>query len=228
MVVLSKLLDIILHVDKYLGTLLSVVGSWTYLLLFFIIFAETGFVLTPFLPGDSLLFGIGAFAAQGYFSLLLILILLCGAAIIGDSMNYWIGAHVGKRLLAGNHRFIKPGHIEKTKLFYEKHGKKTIILARFIPIVRTFAPFVAGIGKMQYPVFLLYNITGGILWVSLFILAGYLFGNIPFVQKNFGVFIIGIIIASFMPMVVEVVKHILNKKKKSKETINTEIEKIEH
>ncbi|HLC97942.1 MAG TPA: DedA family protein [Candidatus Nanoarchaeia archaeon] len=215
MILISKLLDVILHVDKYLGTLLSVVGNWTYLILFFIIFAETGLVFTPFLPGDSLLFGIGAFAAQGYFSLLLILVLLCSAAIIGDSVNYWIGAHVGKRLLAGKHRFIKPEHIEKTRLFYEKHGKKTIILARFVPIVRTFAPFVAGIGRMNYPVFLLYNITGGMLWVSLFILAGYFFGNIPFVQENFGLFIIGIIVVSFLPMVIELGKHLVKKRRKA-------------
>ncbi|MBI2573149.1 DedA family protein [Candidatus Woesearchaeota archaeon] len=209
---LSTFLDIALHIDKYLGAIISQYGGWTYGLLFLIIFAETGFVFTPFLPGDSLLFAVGAFAAQDYLNIFWIFLLLALAAILGDSVNYWMGRHIGEKLLAKS-RFIKPGYMERTKLFYEKHGKKTIILARFIPVVRTFAPFVAGIGKMEYLTFILYNILGGIIWVGLFVWGGYFFGNIPIVQEHFGAFIIGIILLSFIPLIVEVVKHYKNKKK---------------
>ncbi len=201
-----KLIDVVLHIDKYLGMLLSLFGNWMYLILFLVVFAETGFVFTPFLPGDSLLFAVGAFAAQGYLNLLLILVIFTIAAISGDSINYWIGSHVGEMLLTRN-RFIKKEYLEKTKAFYKKYGEKTIILARFVPIVRTFAPFVAGIGKMRYLLFLLCNIVGGILWVSFFVLGGYFFGNLPFVQKHFGLFIIGIIIASFVPAILEFARH---------------------
>ena len=211
--VVSSFIDMILHIDKYLGVIIAQFGGWTYALLFLIIFAETGFVFTPFLPGDSLLFGVGAFAAQGYFPLWLILVVLILAAILGDSVNYWVGYHFGEKVLLKS-RFVKKEHLEKTKLFYQKHGKKTIILARFIPVVRTFAPFFAGVGKMHYPVFLLYNVIGGVLWIGFFILAGYFFGNMAFVKEHFGSFIIGIILLSFIPMMVEMWRHYRIKREK--------------
>ena len=176
-------IDFILHIDKYIGMLIDKFGAATYLILFLIIFAETGLVLTPFLPGDSLLFIVGTFASQGYFNIMLTWILLCIAAILGDSANYTIGNLFGKKLLKEKN-LIKKEHLKKTDDFYEKYGAKTIIIARFVPIVRTLAPFVAGIGKMEYKKFLTYNVVGGIFWVTLFTLAGYFFGGIPFVQKN--------------------------------------------
>lgn len=203
-------IDVVLHIDTYLGQIIALFGNWTYLVLFVVVFAETGLVFTPFLPGDSLLFGIGAFTAQGYFNIWLITVILMFAAILGDSVNYWAGYHIGEKILARS-RFVKREHLEKTKAFYHKHGKKTIILARFVPIVRTFAPFVAGVGKMEYATFLLYNVIGGVLWVGLFVLAGYFFGNIAFVKENFGLFIIGIIVLSFVPMLVEMVRHWRNR-----------------
>lgn len=208
--ILAKALDMILHIDIYLGSVLSLIGNWTYLLLFIILFVETGLVFVPFLPGDSLLFTAGAFASQGYFNLWVLLVLLISAAIIGDSVNYWIGLHLGDALVKKN--FVKKDHLEKTKTFYDKYGKKTIFLARFVPIIRTFAPFVAGIGKMEYPVFLTYNFLGGMTWVTLFLLGGYFFGTLPFVEEHFGLFVIGIIIASFMPMLYELVRHRIRKK----------------
>ncbi len=204
---IGKFIDIVLHIDKYLGGIIAQYGGWTYALLFLIIFAETGFVFTPFLPGDSLLFAVGAFAAQGYLNIVIIFLLLALAAILGDTVNYWMGYHIGKKLLVK----IRPGYIEKTQQFYDKHGKKTIILARFVPIVRTFAPFVAGIAKMQYSTFLFYNILGGIVWVGLFVWGGYFFGNIAFVQEHFGAFIIGIILLSFVPIIIELIKHRMKK-----------------
>ncbi len=203
---LATLLDIILHVDKYLGAIIAQYGVVTYVLLFLIIFAETGFVLTPFLPGDSLLFAIGAFAAQGALSVWVIVILLIVAAILGDSVNYAIGRRVGAAFFE-KRKLIKQEYLDKTNTFYEKHGKKTIILARFVPIVRTFAPFVAGIGKMKYRDFLIYNIIGGVLWVGLFVFAGYFFGNLEIVQNNFSAFILLIIVVSVVPLVVEYVRH---------------------
>ena len=203
---LATLLDIILHVDKYLGVIIAQYGVVTYVLLFLIIFAETGFVLTPFLPGDSLLFAIGAFAAQGALSVWVITILLIIAAILGDSVNYAIGRRVGAAFFE-KRKLIKQEYLDKTNTFYEKHGKKTIILARFVPIVRTFAPFVAGIGKMKYRDFLMYNVIGGVLWVGLFVFAGYFFGNLEIVQNNFSAFILLIIVVSVVPLVVEYVRH---------------------
>jgi membrane-associated protein len=172
-----------------------------------VIFAETGFVVTPFLPGDSLLFVVGTFAALGSFDVTLVIILLCTAAILGDSVNYWIGNRVGPKIFHKEHRFIKKKHLEKTHNFYEKHGGKTIIIARFIPIIRTFAPFVAGIGTMTYSKFIVYNIIGGIVWVVLFVLGGYYFGNIPAVKNNFSLTIIAIIFISILPGLIEYMRH---------------------
>ncbi len=208
---LSTLLDIILHVDKYLGAIIAQYGIVTYVLLFLIIFAETGFVLTPFLPGDSLLFTIGAFAAQGALSVWVIVVLLITAAVVGDSVNYAIGRRVGAAFFE-KRKLIKQEYLDKTNTFYEKHGKKTIILARFVPIVRTFAPFVAGIGKMNYRDFLMYNVIGGVLWVSLFVFGGYFFGNLAVVKNNFSLFILLIIVVSIVPLVWEYVKHRWGKK----------------
>jgi len=169
-------------------------GAWTYAVLFTVIFAETGFVITPFLPGDSLLFAVGALSALGEPSVFWLFIILSVAAILGDTINYWLGHFVGPKI-----KFINKKYLERTQIFYEKHGGKTIILARFVPIVRTFAPFVAGIGKMNYGKFLTYNVVGGIFWVALFLLGGYYFGNIPFVKNNFEITILAIIFISILP-----------------------------
>lgn len=210
MALIQNFIDIILHLDKHLATIITNFGSLTYLILFLIVLCETGLVITPFLPGDSLLFAAGAFASKKILSLNLLLILFTVAAIIGDTMNYWIGNFIGPKVFSEKVWFLKKEHLDKTQKFYEKYGKKTIFLARFIPIVRTFAPFVAGIGKMHYPVFLFYNVFGAIVWVFFFVLTGYFFGNIPFVQEHFSFFIIGIIILSFIPAIVEVIKHKMN------------------
>ncbi len=198
----KAIIDFILHVDKHLASLIASYGPLTYAILFLIIFLETGLVVTPFLPGDSLLFIAGTFAAQGAFNILLLFVILGIAAILGDSLNYWIGSYFGERVFA-NSRFFKKEYLQKTQTFYEKHGCKTIILARFMPIVRTFAPFVAGVGKMRYSQFLLYNIVGGIIWVALFLFAGYFFGTLPFVEKNLTLLILIIIFISVIPVVVE-------------------------
>jgi membrane-associated protein len=179
-------------------------GTWTYALLFFVIFMETGFVVTPFLPGDSLLFAAGTFAGMGDLNLWVLLGLLIAAAFLGDTANYWIGHYLGER--AYKIKWIKQEYIERTHAFFEKHGGKTIFLARFVPIVRTFAPFVAGIGRMSYGYFVSYNIIGGIVWVVVFTVAGYLFGNVPFVQDNFTLVVIAIIFISIVPMLVEALK----------------------
>jgi membrane-associated protein len=200
---LRQLIDIFLHLDHHLAQLIEQFGAGSYLILFLIIFAETGLVVTPFLPGDSLLFAAGTFAALGSFDLLLLLVLLIAAAVIGDSVNYWIGARVGERAFSGRVRFLKQEHLERTRAFYARHGGKTIVLARFIPIIRTFAPFVAGVGRMHYPRFLAYNVAGAVLWVSLFVLGGYFFGNIPAVRSNFTLVILAIIALSVVPVVVE-------------------------
>ncbi len=201
MPLIKDFIDVILHLDKYLGQVISSYGGFTYGILFFIIFLETGFVFTPFLPGDSLLFVAGTFAAKKFLNVFLLFILLSIASILGDTVNYWVGNYLGKKI------HIKQEYLDKTHKFYEKHGNKTIILARFIPIIRTFAPFIAGIGKMSYLRFLSYNIIGGILWVGLFIFGGYFFGNIPFVSENLFYFILGIVITSFIPAIIEFLKH---------------------
>ena len=201
MELLKSLLDLFLHLDEYLATIITNYGAWSYGILFAVIFVETGLVVMPFLPGDSLLFAAGTFAALGAFNIWGLIGLLIIAAVTGDAVNYSIGHYLGER--AYNIKWIKKEYFEKTHAFFEKHGGKAIFLARFVPIVRTFAPFVAGIGKMSYGYFATYNIVGGITWVLLFTLLGYFFGNIPFVKKNFEFVIIAIILISVVPMFVE-------------------------
>jgi len=209
---LVTLLDFFLHLDVHLGEIILNYGIWTYAILFLIIFMETGFVVTPFLPGDSLLFAAGTFAALGSLDPIVLFILLFAAAVLGDTVNYWIGSVVGLRAFEKERRFLNREHLEKTQRFYEKHGGKTIVLARFIPIVRTFAPFVAGVGTMKYRNFIFYNIVGAFLWTSLFIFGGYFVGNIPVVKENFEIVIIVIILISVLPMVVEYINSRREKK----------------
>lgn len=204
---LLELVNIFLHLDKYLGQAISDYGTWTYLLLFLIVFCETGLVVTPFLPGDSLLFAAGALAATVPALDVKVLLLLLGvAAILGDTVNYAIGKAIGPRAFTSNVRFLKREYLERTQQFYEKHGGKTIILARFVPIVRTFAPFVAGVGTMKYGRFVVYNVAGGCLWVAMFTLGGFFFGNLDFVKKNFSLVVVGIVLISVLPMVWELLK----------------------
>jgi membrane-associated protein len=202
---MSRLLSLFLHLDRHLGSFIQQYGSWSYFLLFLIIFCETGLVVTPFLPGDSLLFAAGTLAALGALDIVLLLLLLSLAAIAGDSINYAIGRRVGDRLLSHPtfSRWINPAHVQRAQTFYAKHGSKTIFLARFVPIVRTFAPFVAGVSHMPYTTFLTYNIVGGLVWIFLFTLGGFFFGNIPTVKENFGLVIIVIILISLIPVAVE-------------------------
>lgn len=211
MSVIMTIIDFILHIDVHLGEIIASYGMLSYAILFFIIFMETGFVVTPFLPGDSLLFAAGAFAALGSLNIVSVLLLLILAAVLGDTANYYIGHFFGERLIANPKVPINKEHIEKTEAFFAKHGGKTIILARFVPIVRTFAPFVAGIGKMNYKNFISYNIIGGVSWVLLFTLTGFFFGNIPAIKHNFTYVIFAIIGISVLPMVFEVVKSKLKK-----------------
>jgi len=198
-----SVVDFFLHLDEHLNQIVTTYGVWTHLILFAIVFAETGLVVTPFLPGDSLLFAAGALAALGSLDLWLLVVLLIGAAVLGDSVNYWVGAWIGPRAFSGNLRFLRKDYLERTRAFYEKHGGKTIILARFVPIIRTFAPFVAGVGAMSYPRFIAYNIIGAVLWVGLFVPLGYYFGNMPTVKDNFSLVIFAIIGISVMPIAVE-------------------------
>ena len=206
MEVIKLLIDFILHMDVHLNEIISNYGAWTYGILFFVIFMETGFVVTPFLPGDSLLFAAGTFAALGSLNPFYLFLLLTVAAILGDTVNYSIGKYIGPRAFSGDIKFLKQEHLDKTQEFYKKHGGKAIILARFIPIIRTFAPFVAGIGTMKYRKFIAYNVIGGIAWVAIFTFLGYFFGNIEFVKKNFELVIFAIIFISFIPPVLEVLK----------------------
>jgi len=209
---LNQILDLFLHLDKHLSYIIQQFGAWTYGLFFLIIFAETGLVLTPFLPGDSLLFAVGAFAALGSLNVWWLFILLSIAAIIGDGVNYAIGNFLGPKVLQKeNSRFLKKEYLDKTHKFYEKYGSTTIVIARFVPIVRTFAPFIAGVGKMGYPKFATYNIIGGILWVGLFVWGGYFFGNIPIIKNNFSVTILIIVVLSLLPVLIEYWKHHRNK-----------------
>jgi len=198
--------NIFLHLDQYLSLVIQAYGAWTYLLLFLIIFMETGLVVTPFLPGDSLLFAAGTFAALGAMKVKVLYLLLATAAIFGDTVNYWIGHLIGPRAFSGRVRFLKQEYLQRTHEFYEKHGGKTIILARFVPIIRTFAPFVAGVGEMTYWKFLSFNVFGGLLWVALFVFGGYYFGNLPIVRKNFTLVVLVIILISVLPGVVEYLK----------------------
>ncbi len=204
---IEYLIDLFLHLDKHLNEIIQQYGSLTYAILFSVIFAETGFVFTPFLPGDSLLFASGALAALGSLNVHLLFLLLTAAAIIGDTVNYWIGHYLGMKLFDKYPRILKKEYLDRTHQFYEKHGGKTIIIARFVPIVRTFAPFVAGIGSMSYPKFIAYNIFGGIFWCAIFIYGGYFFGNLSFVKNNFSVVIITIIFISILPGIIEYLRH---------------------
>lgn len=204
---LNELFNFLIHIDDKLGAIIQNYGSWTYGLLFLVIVLETGAVVTPFLPGDSLLFAAGAFASQGVLNPILLFVILSLAGILGDTANYWIGRRVGNKVFEKDRPLINEEYLRRTQNFYEKHGKKTIIFARFIPIIRTFAPFVAGIGKMEYKTFLSYNIFGGILWVALFVFGGYFFGNVPIVKQNFEIVILAIIAISFIPAVIEFWKH---------------------
>jgi membrane-associated protein len=201
---LQFFIDLFLHLDEKMAEIISQYGAWTYAILFLIIFMETGFVVTPFLPGDSLLFAAGTFATLGDLNIWLLIVLLIVAAIAGDTVNYWIGHYLGDR--AYNIKWIKKEYLDRTHAFFEKHGGKTIFLARFVPIVRTFAPFVAGMGHMSYSYFFSYNVFGGIVWVLLFTLLGYFFGNLEFVKKNFELVIIAIILISVLPAVWEALK----------------------
>ncbi|HMV80663.1 MAG TPA: DedA family protein [Leptospiraceae bacterium] len=208
MELLKLAIDFVLHIDRYLDQITREYGLLTYVILFLIIFAETGLVVTPFLPGDSLLFAIGAICALGSLNIYLIIGLLIIAAILGDTVNYAIGHLMKDRFLAGEKiKFIKQEHLNKTHEFYEKYGGKTIIIGRFIPIIRTFAPFVAGIGAMEYKKFILYNVIGGIVWVLIFTVAGYIFGGAEIIRKNFTLVIFAIILISVMPAVIEYIRH---------------------
>jgi membrane-associated protein len=205
---LAAFIDLILHLDSHLLALTQQYGVWVYAILFLIIYCETGLVVTPFLPGDSLLFVAGALCGMGALQLELLVPLLVLAAFSGDNTNYWIGRLVGLRLISrANSRFIRREHLDKTHAFYEKHGGKTIIFARFLPIIRTFAPFVAGIGLMRYRLFMLFSVLGSVLWIASLTVAGYLFGNIPVVKNNLTLIIVGIIVITLLPALREFIRH---------------------
>jgi membrane-associated protein len=208
------LFEFIIHIDVHLSEIIQSYGVWTYLILFLIIFCETGLVVTPILPGDSLLFAAGTFAARGDFNVMWLFIILSIAAVLGDTVNYWIGSFVGPKIFHKEHvRFLNKEYLDRTHQFFEKYGGKTIIIARFVPIIRTFAPFVAGIGSMTYWHFISYNVIGGIVWIAAFVFAGYYFGNITIVKNNFTIVIFAIIIISILPGVIEFIRqHRMNKK----------------
>ncbi len=210
----SNIIDLFLHLDKHLTEIISQYGTWTYLILFLVIFIETGVVVMPFLPGDSLLFAAGALAAnpENNLNVVLLMLLLFIAAFLGDTLNYTIGDYLGPKVFRRDYRFLKREYLLQTQAFYDKHGGKTIIFARFIPIIRTFAPFVAGVGTMKYSKFISYNIIGGFLWVVTFTMIGYFLGNLPIVKKNFTLVIFAIILISVMPPVYEFLKHKFAKK----------------
>jgi len=201
--------EYIMHMDHHLGQIIEYFGPWVYVVFFMIIFCETGLVITPILPGDSMIFAAGTFAALGSLNAHLLFILFAVAAVLGDTVNFWIGRYLGPNFFS---RFINQKYLEKTHQFYERHGGKTIILARFIPIIRTFAPFVAGIGTMNYFKFIVYNVVGGIAWVALFVYGGYFFGNLPVIRKNFSFVIMAFIVVSVLPAVWEFLRHTLGKR----------------
>jgi membrane-associated protein len=204
---MTHFIDVFLHLDMYLDTVLQQYGVWLYFILFVVVFLETGVVVTPFLPGDSLLFAAGALCARGDLDVTWLFMLLFVAAVLGDTVNYSIGYLVGPRAFHGRNRLFKREHLDRTHQFYERHGGKTIVLARFVPIIRTFAPFVAGIGRMSYGRFVTYNVLGGLLWTALFVFGGYYFGNHPLVKRNFTLVILAIIVISILPLVVEFVQN---------------------
>jgi membrane-associated protein len=218
MELVSYFIDLFIHLDQHLNEIIRNYGLWTYLILFLIIFCETGLVVTPILPGDSLLFAAGTFAALGALDPLLLFLLLTVAAVLGDTVNYWIGHYAGPKVFQQQRvRFLKKEYLLRTHEFYERHGGKTIIIARFIPIIRTFAPFVAGIGSMSYGRFLAYNLAGGVLWIGLFVIGGFYFGNIPLVRKHFSLVIVAIVVLSVMPGVIEFMRQWFQKKNRHTE-----------
>lgn len=202
--IILELINFVLHVDDYLNDIIAQYGEWTLALLFLIVFLETGVVVTPFLPGDSLIFAAATFAARGSLNIWWLFVLLTAAAIIGDTVNYWLGYRVGAKAYSGEVKWLKKEYMERTHRFFEKHGGRAIFLARFVPIIRTFAPFVAGVSQMSYGFFVRWNVIGGIVWVATFCILGYFFGNIPVVQANFELVIIAIVVISVIPAVVEV------------------------
>jgi membrane-associated protein len=210
---MTGFLDLLLHVDRYLLTLVSDYGTWVYLLLFLIVFAETGLVVTPFLPGDSLLFAAGAIAAVGRLDVRIVIVVLLAAAVLGDAVNYAVGRIAGGRILRAVEanprwrRWLNPAHVARAHDFFERHGGKAVVMARFVPIVRTFVPFVAGVAEMSYPSFTFYNVAGAIAWVGLCVGSGYVFGNVPIVQDNFSLVALGIVAVSLLPMLVEYLRH---------------------
>ncbi len=221
-----EFIEILLHIDEYLGTFIQQYGTWVYVLLFVIIFAETGFVVTPFLPGDSLLFVVGTLAGSGYINIVVIYFILLAAAILGDTVNYWIGHKLGHKVFSKeNSKLFNKQHLETTRKFFAKHGGKTIIIARFVPIVRTFAPFVAGMGSMHYSTFLAYNVLGGLLWVTSLLFAGYFFGSLPIIKDNFEIAIFAIIFLSLIPAIIEFFKARRESKKTKDTTSFSEIQK---
>ncbi len=207
---LPLFMDFLFHIDKYLNIFIINYGFFVYAITFIVIFVETGLVIMPFLPGDTLLFVAGTFASLGSLNIFILLIILSLAAILGDSINYLIGNKLGRKAFDSEGRFFNKKYLIATEEFYEKHGNKTIIIARFIPVIRTFAPFAAGIGKMKYPRFLAYNIIGGIAWVFIFVLGGYFFGNIPFVKENFGLVVLAIIFISLLPLIKSLISYFRN------------------
>lgn len=205
---ISRIIDFIVHLDKHLAELIQNYGTWTYMILFVVIFCETGLVVTPFLPGDSLLFAAGTFAALGSLKVGWLFLVLSAAAVIGDTVNYWIGHIIGPKAFHKERaRFFKKEYLDRTHQFYEKYGAETIIIARFVPIIRTFAPFVAGIGEMSYWKFISYNVIGGVGWVAVFVFGGYFFGSISFVKRHFTIIIFAIILISMIPGAVEFIRH---------------------
>lgn len=215
MEIINTLLDFVLHLDKHLIEIFRDYGNWTYAILFLIIFCETGLVVTPFLPGDSLLFATGALAGGGALNPHLAALLLMCASVLGDNVNYYIGRFIGPKAFSSKSRFLKMEYLEKTQRFYDKYGGRTVAIGRFLPIIRTFAPFVAGVAKMDRMKFLFYAVLGSIVWVGLFLYAGYFFGTLPFVQNNFSIVIVAIILISSLPAIIEITKAWLHKRRVS-------------
>lgn len=216
----------LLHLDTYMESIINSFGAFTYVILFLIIFAETGLVIAPFLPGDSLLFIVGTISGSGFLNIWIAYFTLLAAAILGDTVNYWIGHHFGPKVFSKkNSRLFNPEYLEKTRGFYAKYGGKTIILARFLPIIRTFAPFVAGIGRMHYGTFVMYNVVGAFIWVTLFMFAGYFFGGIPLIKNNFEYAVVVIVLVSVLPVVFEYIKHKMEKKHKMHASSFKQVEK---